>query len=51
LATWPDGALKTSANDLGRFLSAIMNFGTLDGTTILSKQSVNEMIDLKNIRC
>jgi CubicO group peptidase (beta-lactamase class C family) len=50
LATWPDGGLKTSANDMGRFLSAVMNFGTLDGNTILSKESVSEMINLKNFQ-
>jgi CubicO group peptidase (beta-lactamase class C family) len=50
LATWPDGGLKSGTNDMGRFLSAVMNFGMLNGTTILSKESVGEMIGLKNFR-
>ncbi len=49
-STWPDGALKSSADDLGRFLGAIMNYGTLNGTRILSKKSVREMLDLKTIQ-
>ena len=48
LADWPSGDLKSSANDMGVFLSAIMNFGTLNGVTILSQQSVNEMMDFKS---
>ncbi len=44
LATWPDGQLRSSANDLSRFLSAIINGGELDGVRILTEDSVQEML-------
>ncbi len=42
--TYPDGHLYTSANDLGRFLAAIMNDGELDGTRILEAETVDLML-------
>lgn len=45
LATWPDGGLYSSANDLGRFLAAIINNGQLDGKRILNADTVAAMIN------
>lgn len=42
--TYPDGHLYTSANDMGRFLAAIMNDGELDGTRILEAETVDLML-------
>jgi CubicO group peptidase (beta-lactamase class C family) len=39
----PDGALRTSVNQLARFLIAFINFGTYNGISILPPQSVTEM--------
>lgn len=35
LATWPDGGLHSSANDLARFMAAVMGGGMLDGTQVI----------------
>jgi len=44
-ATYPDGALKTSANDFVRFLSPFINNGqTLDGNPYLKPETVAEML-------
>jgi CubicO group peptidase (beta-lactamase class C family) len=44
-ATYPDGALKTSANDFVRFLSPFINNGqTLDGNPYLKPETVAEMV-------
>lgn len=44
-ATYPDGALKTSANDFVRFLSPFINDGqTLDGNPYLKPETVAEML-------
>jgi CubicO group peptidase (beta-lactamase class C family) len=42
--TWPDGGLRSSVADLGRFLAAVMNGGDLDGVRILNKSTVDEML-------
>jgi CubicO group peptidase (beta-lactamase class C family) len=39
----PDGALRTSVNQLARFLIAFINFGTYQDTSILTPSSVAEM--------
>ncbi|MFZ0544553.1 MAG: serine hydrolase [Candidatus Promineifilaceae bacterium] len=39
----PDGALRTSVNQLARFLIAFINNGTYNGITILDPQTVAEM--------
>ena len=44
LSTWPDGGLRSSARELGRFLATIINLGTLEGTRILKTQSVERML-------
>lgn len=40
LATWPDGALRSSANDLGRLYATLLAGGELDGNRILDAESV-----------
>ncbi|GGJ56331.1 serine hydrolase domain-containing protein [Deinococcus roseus] len=42
--TWPDGQLRSSANDLGRFLAAMMNGGVLNGKRILQSKTVQQML-------
>jgi CubicO group peptidase (beta-lactamase class C family) len=44
ITTWPDGGLRTTVEDLARYLAAIMNGGVLDGTRILAKEHVDEML-------
>jgi len=44
LATWPDGGLRTTVNDLGRFLAMIMQDGQFNGDTILESDTVDEML-------
>lgn len=42
--TWPDGQIRSSANDLGRFLAAILNGGELDGVRILQPETIDAML-------
>lgn len=43
--TYPDGALKTSANEYARFLSVFLNDGkTLEGEQFLKAETVKEML-------
>ncbi|NDJ77542.1 MAG: beta-lactamase family protein, partial [Chloroflexi bacterium] len=42
--TWPDGLLRSSANDMGRFLAMVMNGGELDGVRILEQATVDQML-------
>jgi CubicO group peptidase (beta-lactamase class C family) len=46
LATWPDGGLRSSASDMARLLSTIMNDGTFgkSGASILQASSVGQML-------
>lgn len=44
LTTYPDGGLRTSVADLSRFFIALLNEGVHEGTRILDKQSVAEML-------
>jgi len=44
LATWPDGGLRTTARDLGRFLAMIMQDGQFGGRTVLKSETVVEML-------
>jgi len=46
LATWPDGGLRSSASDMARLLSTIMNDGTFGktGASILQATSVEQML-------
>ncbi len=41
---YPDGQLRSSVNDLSRFLATIASGGTLDGVTLLDSDSVDEML-------
>jgi len=45
--TYPDGLLRTSAPDLARFLSMMIEEGELDGQRILSLAAVEEMHKLQ----
>ncbi|MFT3922030.1 MAG: serine hydrolase [Myxococcales bacterium] len=49
-ATWPDGALRSSVHDVGRFLSTILHGGAIPGShggkerRILREDSVSKML-------
>ena len=43
-STWPDGGLRSSANDLAKYLLMVMNKGEIDNIRILSTDSVREML-------
>jgi CubicO group peptidase (beta-lactamase class C family) len=43
--TYPDGQLRSSANDMAKFLSAMMNGGALNGTQILETKTLNSMLE------
>ena len=45
LATWADGGLKSSANDMARYLLAIVNGGSYEETTILQPETVEVMLN------
>lgn len=42
ISTWPDGGLRSSANDFGKLMAALLNGGALDGTRILDEASVRD---------
>ncbi|MEM7153191.1 MAG: serine hydrolase domain-containing protein [Myxococcota bacterium] len=42
--TYPDGMIRSSANDMGRYLAAIEGGGQLEGVELLSADSVDEML-------
>lgn len=42
--TWPDGQLRSSAQDMGRFLAAILNGGHLEGKQILQAETLSHMV-------
>ncbi len=42
-ADYPDGQLRSTAMDLGNFMIAYLNDGTLGNNTILSPESIDEM--------
>lgn len=44
LSTWPDGGLRSSANDLAKYLLMVMNKGKIDDTRILSTDSIKDML-------
>ncbi len=43
-STWPDGGLRSSANDLAKYLLMVMNNGEIDNIRILSTDSVQKML-------
>jgi len=45
LATWPDGGMRTSVRDLSHFFAAMINSGEFDGTRILGKHVLDEMLE------
>jgi CubicO group peptidase (beta-lactamase class C family) len=44
LTTYPDGGVRTSVSDLSKFFIALLNDGVYDGTRILDKRWVEEML-------
>ena len=42
--TYPDGLMRSSTDDMARYLAAIVGGGSLDGVEILSPDSVDEML-------
>jgi CubicO group peptidase (beta-lactamase class C family) len=44
ITTYPDGGLRTSVSDLSKFFIALLNDGVYEGTRILDKRSVDEML-------
>jgi CubicO group peptidase (beta-lactamase class C family) len=44
--TYPDGGVRTSVSDLSKFFIALLNDGVYEGTRILDKRSVEEMLRL-----
>lgn len=42
--TYPDGMLRASATDMGRYLAAIASGGVLEGVEVLDAASVEEML-------
>lgn len=47
VTTWPDGGLRTSVDDLSRFFAMLLQGGTLNGTRVLERRSVEEMVRLQ----
>ena len=45
LATWPDGGLRTTVLDLGRFVGMIMEGGSLHGVSIMKPSTVQAMLE------
>ena len=44
LTTYPDGGVRTSVSDLSKFFIALLNEGVYEGTRILDRRWVEEMI-------
>jgi CubicO group peptidase (beta-lactamase class C family) len=44
LTTYPDGGVRTSVADLAKLFIALLNDGSYEGTRILDKRSVDEML-------
>jgi len=49
IAAAPAGGLSTTGADMGRFIHALMNGGTLDGARILPKARLDEMMAPSNV--
>lgn len=50
-STWPgymDGGLRTTLNDMGNFLTMMMNRGAFEGRQILKPETVDTMLALQN---
>ncbi|MFV1983114.1 MAG: serine hydrolase domain-containing protein [Thiohalomonadales bacterium] len=44
LSTWPDGGLRSSVNDLAKYLMMVSNGGKFEDTRILQEQSIKTML-------
>lgn len=44
ITTYPDGGVRTSVKDLSKFFISLLNNGEYEGTRILEKKSVDEML-------
>ncbi|MEO6173164.1 MAG: serine hydrolase domain-containing protein [Arenimonas sp.] len=44
LATYPDGGVRTSVSELSKFFISLLNDGSYEGTRILKKESVKEIL-------
>jgi len=44
---YPDGQLRTTTSDYGRFLKVILNEGTVDGNQFLSKKTMEEFLKVQ----
>lgn len=44
ITTYPDGGVRTSVSDLSKLFIALLNDGVYEGTRILDKRSVDEML-------
>jgi CubicO group peptidase (beta-lactamase class C family) len=42
--TYPDGMMRSTANDMGRYIAMVQGNGTFDGVTVLMPASVEEML-------
>ena len=42
--TYPDGGVRTSVNELSKFFITLLNDGTYNGTRILKKKTIDEML-------
>lgn len=42
--TWPDGQIRSSVNDMARFMAAILSGGEFDGARILQPATVDDML-------
>lgn len=49
-AMYPNGTLITSVTDLTKFVQMVMRDGEYDGVQVLSKASVDEMLNLQKLR-
>ena len=47
LTTYPDGGVRTSVADLSKFFICLLNEGVYEGTRILKKESVDEMLQFQ----
>ncbi len=42
--TYPDGMMRSSAHDMARYIAMVQGNGTFDGVTVLSPESVEQML-------
>ena len=49
LATWPDGGLRTTVLDFGRFVGMIMEGGSLHGVRIMKPSTIQAMLEPQRV--